>query len=71
MTDEVIIYIAPPSTGRGPWRVRSDHRPLEEFGTEGEAVDRAAKYARMVENAGGTVVIKVERPDGSWETYRA
>jgi hypothetical protein len=71
MTSEVIVYIAPPLTDRGKWRVRSDGRPVEEFGSEREAVAQAAKFARMVEHAGGTVVIKIERPDGTWETYRA
>lgn len=71
MTEEVLIYVSPPSTARGPWRVRSDHRPVDEVRSEREAIELAGNYARMVERAGGTVVVKVERQDGCWETYRA
>lgn len=70
MTAEVVIYIAPPVTEKGRWRVRSDGRPAEEFSSERDSIGYAAKSARMIESAGGTVVIKVERFDGSWETYR-
>jgi hypothetical protein len=70
MIDEVLIYIAPPATARGSWRVRSDGCPEREFGCEEEAVRYAAQQALMVEGAGGTVVIKVERADGRWETYQ-
>lgn len=69
--DEVIIYIAPPATERGNWRVRSNGRPEEEVATEREAVAFAAKQASMIENAGGAAVVKIEKADGSWETFRA
>jgi hypothetical protein len=71
VSDEVTIYISPPSTERGPWRVRSDHRPVDELPDRAGAIERAAKYATMVENAGGIVVVKIEQPNGTWETYRA
>ncbi len=70
MIDEVIIYIASPATARGPWRVRSDGRPEEERPDEKGAVAFAAGHARMIENAGGVAIIKIERPDGTWETFR-
>jgi hypothetical protein len=37
---------------------------------EGEdaAVEYATNHARMLVNAGGAAVVKIERPDGSWET---
>jgi hypothetical protein len=70
MSDEVIIYIAPPSTERGRWRVRSDGRPEEERPDEKSAVAFAANHARMIENAGGVAIIKIERPDGTWDVFR-
>lgn len=70
MTDEVVIYIAPPSTTRGQWRVRSDGRPEEQRADEKSAVAFAVDHARMVLNAGGTAIVKIERGDGSWETLR-
>jgi len=71
MSDEVIIYIAPPVTERGRWRVRSDGRPEREVETEEAAVAFAADHARMIEKAGGVAIVKIERPDGTWETFRA
>lgn len=68
--DEVVIYIAPPATARGRWRVRSDGRPEKEVDTEQSAVAFAADHARMIENAGGVAIVKIERSDGSWETFR-
>jgi hypothetical protein len=68
--DEVIIYIAPPATARGPWRVRSDGRPEREVDSEHGAVTFAADHARMIEGAGGVAIVKIERADGSWETFR-
>ncbi|MET4677555.1 MULTISPECIES: hypothetical protein [unclassified Luteibacter] len=67
---EVVIYIAPPATVRGRWRVRSDGRPEKEVETEHAAVAFAAEHARMIENAGGAAIVKIERADGSWETFR-
>jgi P pilus assembly chaperone PapD len=68
MSDKVIIYIAPPSSARGQWRVRSDGRPEEERPDEKSAVDFAVTHAQMIINAGGVAVVRIERTDGSWET---
>jgi len=71
MSDEVIIYIAPPVTERGLWRVRSDGRPEREVASEEAAVAFAAEHARMIERAGGVAIVRIERADGTWETFRA
>jgi len=71
MTDQVVIYVTPPSTDRGPWRVRSDHRPVDERPTEAEAIRLAVTYVQMIEHAGGIALVKVERPDGTWEAFHA
>ncbi len=71
MTDEVVIYVSPPSTDRGPWRIRWGHRQADERATEQEALKLAAKYAQAAEASGATAVVKLERPDGTWEAYRA
>jgi hypothetical protein len=70
MTDQVVIYVTPPSTERGPWRVRSDHRPVDERSTEAEAIGLAVTYVQMIEHAGGVALVKVERSDGTWETFQ-
>lgn len=70
IVEEVIIYIAPPATERGLWRVRSNGKPEEEVDTEHAAVAFAARHARMIETAGGLAVVKIERSDGTWETFR-
>jgi hypothetical protein len=38
---------------------------------EQSAVAFAASHARMIEAAGGVAIIKIERPDGSWQTFRS
>jgi hypothetical protein len=70
MTDVLTVYITPPTTDRGMWRVRCDGRLTEEFHLEREAIRRAAECVRMAENAGGSGIIKVERPDGSWQIFQ-
>lgn len=70
-TDEVIIYIALPATARGRWRVKSDGNPEREVETEEAAVAFAAEHARMIEKAGGVAIVRIERADGTWETFRA
>lgn len=67
---ELTVYISPPATSRGLWRVRCDGRPTEEFRLEPEAIRRAAECVRMAENAGGSGVIKIELPDGTWSVFQ-
>lgn len=69
MTETLTVYISPPVTKRAPWRVRCDGRPAEEFRLEQEAIRRAAECVRMAENAGGSGIVKIERPDGSWRVF--
>lgn len=66
----IAVYIAPPATERGRWRVTCDGRPAQELPDREEAVRHAVGYARKMEAAGRTVVVKLERPDGSWVVYR-
>jgi len=66
MSGLLTVYISPPATERGPWRVRCDGRPTEEFRHEQHAMRRASDCVRMAENAGSSGVIKIERPDDSW-----
>jgi hypothetical protein len=42
---------------------------MEEFREEQDAIRRAADCVRMAESSGGSAVVKIERPDGSWEPY--
>ncbi|WP_125903136.1 hypothetical protein [Luteibacter rhizovicinus] len=64
----VTIYIAPPATSRGRWRVRLAGRPEVEQPDKASAVAFARDHARMIGKAGGNVVVKIERPDGCWDT---
>lgn len=68
---EVIIYVAPPIMARGHWRVRAGDEAEEQLADEREALRSAADHARRIEEAGGVAIVKVEQPDGSWETFRA
>ncbi|UPG87450.1 hypothetical protein L2Y94_08885 [Luteibacter aegosomatis] len=70
MTERVVIYISPPLSHHAPWRVRADERPVRELKTEKDAITYAGDVARMVENAGGEVMIKIEKPNGDWEVFR-
>ena len=70
MNDQLTVYISPPATDRGLWRVRCDGRPVEEFRMEQEAIRRAAECVRMAENAGGSGVIKIELADGTWSVFQ-
>jgi hypothetical protein len=69
MKDQLTVYISPPATNRGLWRVRCNGRPVEEFRLEQEAIRRAAECVSMAENAGGSGIVKIERPDGSWTVF--
>lgn len=69
MSSQLAVYITPPATDRAPWRVRCSGRPMEEFREEQDAIRRAADCVRMAESSGGSAVVKIERPDGSWEPY--
>jgi hypothetical protein len=70
MSGQLTIYVSPPATDRGLWRVRCDGRPVEEFREEQAAIRRAAECVRMAETAGGSGVVKVELADGSWSVFR-
>lgn len=70
MTGAVVIYIAPPVTRRGRWRVKSEGNPEREAESQEAAIHVASDRARMVEGAGGEAIIKIEKPDGSWEVIR-
>jgi hypothetical protein len=69
MSEQLTVYISPPATDRGLWRVRCDGRPVEEFRLEQEAIRRAAECVGMAENAGGSGIVKIELPDGSWTVF--
>jgi hypothetical protein len=69
MSEQLTVYISPPATDRGLWRVRCDGRPVEEFRLEQEAIRRAAECVGRAENAGGSGIVKIERPDGSWTVF--
>lgn len=69
MKDQLMVYVSPPASNRGLWRVRCDGRPVEEFHVEREAIRRAAECVRMAENAGGSGIVKIERQDGSWTVF--
>jgi hypothetical protein len=69
MSAPVTIYIARPATERGRWRVTCPERPVEEVLDHDTAIDHAVMYARLMETAGKAVVVKIERPDGSWVVY--
>lgn len=71
MMGEVIIYVAPPTTARGRWRVRAGDGREEERIDERQALTFAADHARAIEAEGGVAIVKVERSDGTWETFRA
>jgi hypothetical protein len=71
MNEQLTVYISPPATDRGLWRVRCDGRPTEEFRQEHEAISRAADCVRMAETAGGSCVVKVELADGTWKVFKA
>jgi hypothetical protein len=70
MSGTTVIYIAPPVTHRGRWRIRADGSPEREADSQEAAIRYAADRARIVEGAGGEVVIKIEKPDGNWEVFR-
>ena len=70
MNERLIIYISPPMSERAPWHVQCDGRPLRELATEKQALRHASDVARMAESTGSEVVIKVEKPDGSWDIFR-
>jgi hypothetical protein len=42
---------------------------VEELLDHDTAINHAVTYARMMETAGKAVVVKIERPDGSWVVY--
>jgi hypothetical protein len=69
MSGQVTVYIARPTTERGRWRVTCAERPVEELLDHDTAINHAVTYARMMETAGKAVVVKIERPDGSWVVY--
>jgi hypothetical protein len=69
MSEQLTVYISPPATDRGLWRVRCDGRPVEEFRLEQEAIRRPAECVGMAENAGGSGIVKIELPDGSWTVF--
>ncbi len=70
MTTKTTVYISQPATEHGPWRVMCAGRPTEELRTRERAIARAVDYARLMESVGHTIVVKLERPDGSWVIYR-
>jgi hypothetical protein len=70
MPSMTVIYIAPPVTLRGRWRVRAEGSPEREVDSQEAAIRYATDRARLVEGAGGEAVIKIEKPDGIWEVFR-
>lgn len=70
MSAKVTVYIARPDSERGRWRVTCTGRPVQEMADREDAINHAIKYARCMEVAGTTVVIRLERPDGSWVVHR-
>jgi hypothetical protein len=67
---QLTVYVSPPTTDRGLWRVRCDGRRTEEFRLEQEAIRRAADCVRTAESVGSGGVIKIEALDGSWTVFQ-
>jgi len=52
MPSMTVIYIAPPVTLRGRWRVRAEGSPEREVDSQEAAIRYATDRARLVEGAG-------------------
>jgi hypothetical protein len=69
MTDDITIFIVPPRGGLASWQVKADGLPEQAFQSHQAALSYAAIHANQIEDTGRSAIIKIQKSDGTWETF--